>query len=393
MQEAEKNVTPESNRRDFIRKSVGAAAGLVIASIPEPIGAAPAILSPRSPSSEIYSGPPRIRFSVIGLNHGHIYGLVNTAIKGGGEPVAFYAKEPELAEAFKKRFPAIKQATSEKEILEDNSIQLVVSAAIPNERAALGIQVMKHGKDFLVDKPGATSLEQLAQIRQVQKQTKRIYSILYGRLENRATTRAAELVREGAIGKVVQTIGLGPHRLNAPSRDPWFFDNKKYGGIICDIASHQFDQYLYFTGSTRVDIIAAQAGNVNHPQYPLLEDFGDVVFRGDGGMGYVRVDWLSPDGLNTFGDGRLTILGTEGYIEIRQTVDLVGKPGGGHLFLVNKNQPQYIDTSKVELPYAVRLVDDILNRTETALSQEMCFQATELTLKAQKMAQRVKLKA
>ncbi len=364
----------------------------MLSGLSQEVTGAPAILSAPSRSREFYTGPPRIRFSVIGLNHGHIYGQVNTVIKGGGELVAFYAKEPDLAEAFRKRFPNARQAGSEKEILEDNSIQLVVSAAIPNERAPLGIRVMQHGKDFMVDKPGATSLEQLAQVRKVQKETKRIYSILYGeRLENKATIRAAELIRDGAIGRVIQTIGLGPHRLNAASRADWFFDIKKYGGIICDIASHQFDQYLYFTGSTKVDIVSAQVGNFNHPQYPGLEDFGDAVLRGNGGLGYIRVDWFTPEGLKTFGDGRLTVLGTEGYIEIRKTIDIGGRPGGNHLFLVNKNEPQYIDSSQVELPYGVQLVDDVLNRTETASSQEICFLATELTLKAQKMAQRVKL--
>lgn len=389
---ANKTKGAEDNRRDFIKRSVGTAAGLVMSSLAVPSLAAPAIIRSPRPAGVVYTGPAKIRFSVVGLNHGHIYGQVATIIRSGGELVAFYAKEEDLAQEFKKRYPQVKQAKSELEILEDKTVQLIVSAAIPDERAPLGIRVMKSGKDFMVDKPGVTSLEQLALVRKVQKETKRIYSILYGeRLENKATVKAAELIKAGAIGKVIQTIGLGPHRLNPSTRAPWFFDNKHYGGIICDIASHQFDQYLYFTGSTKVEIVAAQVGNINHPQYPKLEDFGDVMLHGNGGMGYIRVDWFSPSGLKTFGDGRLTVLGTEGYIEIRKTIDILGRPGGSHLFLVNQNEPQYIDSSQVELPYGRQLVDDILNRTETAGSQETCFLATELTLRAQKMAQRVTL--
>jgi predicted dehydrogenase len=224
----------------------------------------------------------------------------------------------------------------------------------------------------------------------VQKATGRIYSIMYSeRLENRATVKAGELVKAGAIGKVVQTIGLGPHRMNAATRPAWFFDPKRFGGILCDIGSHQFDQYLFFTGSTRAEVVASQVGNVHHPQYPGFQDFGDVMLRGDGGTGYIRVDWFTPDGLNTWGDGRLTILGTDGYIELRKNVDIAGREGGNHLFLVDKKETRYMDCSNEPLPYGTQLVDDVLNRTETAMPQAHCFLATELALKAQKAAQQV----
>ncbi len=330
---------------------------------------------------------PQIRFSVIGLNHGHITGQTRAVIRGGGELVAVYAKEPDLLAGFLKTFPQAKAARSEQEILEDKSIHLVVSASIPIERAPLGIRVMRHGKDFMVDKPGVITLEQLAEARKAQEQTHRIYSIMYSeRLENRATVRAGELVKAGAIGKVIQTVGLGPHRLNAATRPAWFFERDKYGGIICDIASHQFDQFLYFTGSTKAEVLASQAGNVHHPQYPGLEDFGDAMLRGNGGSGYIRVDWFTPDGLPTWGDGRLTILGTDGYIELRKNVDIAGRAGGDHLFLVDKKGVQYIESKDVKLPYGEQLVNDIVNRTETAMPQTHCFLATELTLRAQKQA-------
>lgn len=336
---------------------------------------------------------PRIRFSVIGLNHGHINGQTEAVLRGGGELVSFFAKEADLAAAFSKRFPQAKLARSEKEILEDKTIQLVVSASIPVERAPLGIQVMQHGKDFMVDKPGITTLEQLAQVRRVQEQTHRIYSIMYSeRFENRATVKAAELARAGAIGKVIQTIGLGPHRMNPKTRPAWFFEREKYGGILCDIASHQFDQFLYFTGSTKAEVVASQVGNVNHPQWPGLEDFGDAMLRGDGGAGYVRVDWFTPDGLPTWGDTRLTVIGTEGYIEVRKNVDIAGKAGANHLFLTDHKGVQRIDCTDVPLKYGELLISDILNRTETAMSQTHCFLATELALKAQKQAQRLNLK-
>ena len=366
-----------SNRRNFIKSMVGATAGVL----------ASGNISYAMPFVKTQNNTPRIRFSVIGINHGHIYGQIDTAQRGGGEFVSFYVKEPDLAADFAKRFPDVKQARSEAEILEDKSVQLVLSSITPNERAPLGIRVMEHGKDYMVDKPGIITLEQLEEVKKVQKKTNRIYSILYSeRLENRATIKAIELIKAGAIGKVVQTIGTGPHRMNISSRPEWFFDKKYFGGIICDIGSHQFDQFLSLTNSTEADNIASQVGNINYPQYKEFEDFGDAMVRGNGGSGYIRVDWFTPDGLNTWGDGRLTVLGTEGYIEIRKNIDIAGRDGGNHLFLVDNKETKYIECNDVDLPYGRLLVDDVLNRTETAMTQAHCFLATELTLKAQKNA-------
>ncbi|WP_428667173.1 Gfo/Idh/MocA family protein [Runella sp.] len=385
----------ENQRRTFLKESVASAAGLI--TLPmlsnEAFGHIKTEKVVPSPQ-QIQYDTPRIKFSVIGMNHSHIYGQVESVVRGGGQLVSYYAKEADLVAAFAKRYPQAKLASSEKEILDDKSVQLVLSSAIANERAPLGVRVMKSGKDFMSDKPGITTLEQLAEVRKVQKQTGRIYSIMYSeRFENRATVKAGELVKAGAIGKVIQTIGLGPHRMNPKTRPEWFFHKEQFGGIICDIGSHQFDQYLYFTNSTQAEVVASQIGNTHYPQYPDFEDFGDVMLRGNGGMGYIRVDWFTPDGLKTWGDGRLTILGTDGFIEIRKNIDIGGRDGGNHLFLTDQKETRYIDCTQQELPYGRQLVDDILNRTETAMTQTHCFLATELALKAQKNAQQINLKA
>jgi predicted dehydrogenase len=372
------------DRRAFLRSTVATTAGVAWASL------RPGRADAQEAAAPAPAKPPRIRFAAIGLNHGHINSQCEAVKRGGGELVAFFAKEDDLAAAFSKRFPEAKRVADERAILEDSKIQLVASAAIANERAPLGVRVMKHGKDFMADKPGITTLEQLAEVKKVQAETRRIYSITYSeRLENRATVKAGELVKAGAIGKVIQTVGLGPHRMNPKNRPAWFFVKEQYGGILCDIASHQFDQFLYFTGSSKAEVVASQVGNLAHPQYPGLEDFGDVMVRGDGGSGYIRVDWFTPDGLSTWGDGRLTILGTEGFIEIRTNVDIGGRAGGSHLFLVDQKETRYVDTKDVVLPYGQQLVDDVVNRTETAMPQDHCFRAMELALQAQKQAKPV----
>jgi predicted dehydrogenase len=375
-----------SGRREFLKSSITTAAGVAWASSALSRASAAAQAPAASPAAAP-ARAPRLRFGVIGINHDHINGQVNAVIRGGGELVSFYATEPDLVAGFSKRFPQARLARSKQEVLEDPSLKLILSSAIPNERAPLGIEVMRHGKDYMVDKPGITTLEQLAEVRRVQAETKRIYSIDYSeRLENRATQRAGELVKAGAIGRVIQTVGLGPHKLHPQTRAPWVFEKERYGGILCDLASHQFDQFLFFTGSKTAQVVASQVANVGHSEYPGLEDFGDAMVTGDGGTGYIRVDWFTPESFPVFGDGRLTVLGTDGFIEIRKNIDIGGRAGGSHLFLVDEKGTRYVDSADAPLPYGEQLVDDVLNRTETAMPQAHCLLAMELAIRAEKNA-------
>lgn len=381
------------NRRNFFSKSAASAAGLFAGTMnPSDIFGTGLHRTNRPEEILVKPGvalPPQntIRFSVIGINHDHIYGMVNALVKGGGELAMVYAKEPELIKNFTRSFPKVKIARSEEEVLGDNTVSLIASSAIPVERAPLGIRVMKAGKDFMADKPGIVTLEQLKKVKQVRRETNRIYSIMYSeRLGNPAAVYAGELVQSGAIGKVVQTIGMGPHRMRPASRPGWFFDPAKAGGILCDIGSHQCDQFLFYTSSKEADVSHSQIGNFNTPHYPRYQDFGDMNVRSRHATGYIRIDWFTPDGLATWGDGRTFILGTEGYIEMRKYIDIAGREGGNHLFLVNGKETKYFNCNQVNMPYGEQLVSDVVNRTETAMTQEHCFLATELALTAQKKA-------
>ena len=329
-----------------------------------------------------------LRFAAIGLDHPHIWGQVDLMRHEGAELVAFHASEDRLATPFGERYPRARRVDDPRRILEDDGIALIVSAAISCERAALGIAAMRHGKDFMVDKPGMTSLAQLAEVRKVQTETKRIYSICYSEhFTTRCTVRAGELVAAGAIGRVINTTGLGPHRLDKARRPRWFFSREQTGGILTDIASHQCEQFLFFTAAPDAEIVAATVANHANPDTPELQDFGEMLLRTRDATGYIRVDWFTPDGLPNWGDGRLTILGTEGYIELRKYVDPAGQPGADHLLVVDRKGVHRIDCSAVELPYGRQLVQDILQRTETAMPQARCFKAIELALRAQALAE------
>ncbi|SEB44161.1 Gfo/Idh/MocA family oxidoreductase [Paenibacillus sp. GP183] len=331
-------------------------------------------------------------FAAIALDHGHIYGMCNGLREAGADLKWVYDPDPAKIEAFCRAYPTVRAASSEEEILRDPEVRLIAGAAIPSERFSLGMRAMDHGKDYFTDKAPFTTLEQLAQAKEKTAQTGQKYSVYYSeRLHVESAVFAGELIEENAIGRVVQVIGLGPHRLNAASRPDWFFKFDQYGGILCDIGSHQIEQFLYFAGCKDARVISSKVANYNNKTYPELEDFGDVTLVGDNGAtGYSRVDWLTPSGLGTWGDGRTLILGTEGYIELRKYIDIARDGQGDQLYLVNGQGEQHFSLAgKVGFPFFGKLILDCLNRTEHAMTQEHAFKAAELCLVAQKQALRL----
>lgn len=329
-----------------------------------------------------------VEFGVIGVDHRHAVGMAQGMREVGARLRAFWTEGmPQPLGGFTRQFPDVPRVDDRRAILEDPRISLVLIACPPDQRAALAIEAMQHGKDVMVDKPGCISSQELARLRQVQAETGRIWSVNFSeRFEVRAVTRASELVDQGRIGRVVQTLGIGPHRLNAATRPDWFFQPARYGGILTDIASHQIDQFLHFTGLRHAAISHAAVGNFGNPDRPDFQDFGEIALAGQGARGYIRVDWFTPDAQTNWGDGRLFLLGTEGTIELRKYLDLSGRPGCDHLFLVNGTENIYLDCSDAPLPYFGNLLADISNRTETACPQAHTFEVCALALQAQEYA-------
>jgi predicted dehydrogenase len=331
------------------------------------------------------------RFSAVGLDHGHIYGMCNGLIEAGGELVSVYDADPAKVRAFCQRYPNTKVARSQDEVLGDNNVHMIASAIIPCERGPLGLRVMDAGKDYFADKPPLTSMDQLADARRKVAETGRKFAVYYSeRLHVEAAVYAGDLVRSGAIGRVLQVVGFGPHRLNPESRPAWFWDRSRFGGILCDIGSHQIEQFLYWTGATTARCLPSKVANYDG-RFPGFEDFGDATFVERGGAThYLRVDWYTPGGLGAWGDGRTFITGTRGTIELRKYLDVARDAEGDHVYLVDEKGERHIPVhGKVGFPFFGQLIVDCLNRTENAMPQRHAFLAIELALIAQASAVRV----
>ena len=337
--------------------------------------------------------PGEFVFSAVRLDHGHIYGMCNGLTEAGATLKYVWDPDESKVAAFLKAFPQARAARSEEEALGDRETQMIAGAAVTSERCELGLKAMAAGKDYFTDKAPFTTLGQLASARKAVDETGKKYMVYYAeRLHDEGSILAGYLVEAGEIGRVISVTGFGPHRLGAPGRPRWFFEREKYGGILCDIGSHQFEQFLYYGGEDEASVEASRIANFAHPEYPELEDFGDCQLTGrKGTAGYFRLDWFTPDGLRTWGDGRMFIQGTKGFIEVRKYVNLASeRDGGGHVFLVNGDGEKYMNaTGATGFPFFGQLILDCLNRTENAMTQAHAFKAAELCLQAQEQAVRI----
>ena len=334
-------------------------------------------------------GPGEFPFAAMSLEHGHIYGMCAMLCEAGAELKWVYDPDPQKVEAFTKRFPQAQAARTEADVLQDHAVKLVAAAAVPCDRCDLGLRVMAHEKDYFTDKTPFTELEQLDRARKVTDATGRKYYVYFSeRLCVESAVFAGKLVQDGAIGGVLQVVNLAPHRLSAATRPAWFFDKARYGGILADIGSHQIEQFLFYTQAKDARVMHAYATNMNHPGYPGLEDFGEASLLADNGATqYLRLDWFTPDGLRAWGDGRLFILGTEGYIEVRKYVDVARAEGGDHVFVVNGQDERYFMVKgRTGFPFFGEFIRDCIARTEESMTQAHVYKAAELCLTAQKLA-------
>jgi predicted dehydrogenase len=332
--------------------------------------------------------PGEFVFAASHLDHGHIYGQCNGLTEAGATLKWVYDPDPKKVADFLLKFPGTQVAPSFDAILADADVKLVATAAIPNQRGPIGCRVMQAGKDYFTDKPPFTTLGQLEEAKRVVAATSKKFMVYYSeRLHNESAMYATDLVARGAIGRVLQVLGLGPHR-EGKGRPAWFYDPDQYGGILCDIGSHQFEQFLTYAGATTATVMHAAVANHAHPDQPRFEDFGEASLLADNGAtNYVRVDWFTPAGLSTWGDGRLMILGQKGTIELRKYVDVARDKTGNHVYLVDEQGEQHFDVEgKVGFRYFGELILDCLHRTEKAMTQAHAFKAAELCLQAQAAA-------
>lgn len=339
--------------------------------------------------SQPVCAPGECNVGIIGLDHGHIYGMCNGLSEAGATIAMVYDRDPAKVAKFRETHPEAVPTSSEDEILRSGDIRLVASAIVPSERGPLGMRVLKAGKHYFSDKPPFTTQEQVNETRRVVVATGKMYAVYYSeRLHVEASVYAQRLIEDGAIGKVVHISGWGPHRISIDQRPAWFFDRANFGGIIVDLGCHQIEQILFYSGARDATISSSHTANYKFSRFPAFEDFGDAsLLMNNGTSGYFSVNWLTPDGLGAWGDGRTFIQGTEGYIEMRKYIDIANDPEGDHVYLVNHYGEYHLKAAGTcGFPFFGRLVRDCIDNTRKAQDQELVFRAIELAIEAEEKA-------
>jgi predicted dehydrogenase len=333
--------------------------------------------------------PGEFIFAATHLEHGHIFGQINGLKDAGATLKWVYDPDPKKVAEFLEKHPEATVAKSFDQILSDPKVQMVTSAAIPSDRAEVGFRTMEAGKDYFTDKSPFTTLDQLEAARIKVKETGQRYMVYFGeRLHNDAAMKAGELIAEGVIGRVLQVINIAPHRLNKSIRPDWFFQKEKYGGIITDIGSHQFEQFLSYTETENARINFARVANFNNPDNPELEDFGEVSLIAENGASfYCRMDWFTPASSPVWGDGRTFVMGTKGTLEVRKYMDVGRRAPDSLIYLTTDIETRKIECfDAVGFPFFGKLILDCINRTENAMTQTHAFKAAELSMQAQALA-------
>ncbi|MFN8017516.1 MAG: Gfo/Idh/MocA family oxidoreductase [Acidimicrobiales bacterium] len=329
----------------------------------------------------------KIRVGVIGLDHIHGLVLAVRLWQAGATIAAFHATAPRDVAAMRLLGGGRARSRSIDEIVEDPTIDLIVTAAIPRDRADIAVRALQAGKHVVADKPGVTTLAQLEAVRAAQEASGRRWWVMFGeRFENRAVAEACLRARLGDVGEVVSILGLGPHRMGADGRPDWFWDPDATGGILVDIGSHQADQFLSATGAPTADVRWSAVGNASSPRHPAMQDVGQMVLGAGSVLGTHRVDYLSPTGLKTWGDGRLMIVGTDGTLEVRTNVDVAGKKGKEHLIVVDAKGTRRLDPRAGKVDWAKRLVADVVEGSDTFVAQDHVYAVCDVTLRAQAAA-------
>lgn len=333
-----------------------------------------------------------MRVGVVGIEHLHLFEMVDGLVAAGAETVCHAAEAGPLSDMY-VGWRTESEPRSVHAVIADDSLDLVVLAGVPSSRAGIAVQALRAGRHVLAAKPAVTTLDDLALVDEAARDADRRWWVFFSeRLVNRAVSESVRLVRAGAIGELVAVSGAAPHMLAPTGRPHWFFDRELSGGILCDLAAHQADQLLALAGLGSTEVVTATVANVANPDHPELQDLGRMSLRhvtDDGRvvLSHHHVDWLSPAGLGTWGDVRLVITGTGGTIEVRSNIDVAGEPGAEHLILVDGERAARVDCSGVELDWAQRLVADVESGSDTLVPHAHTVAACDVVLRAQAVAE------
>lgn len=209
------------------------------------------------------------------------------------------------------------------DVLEDPEVQAIYVAVPHDQLYPLARAALEAGKHTLVEKPMALTLEQADELIALAGERRLALGVFYELRHSRPYAQARELIRAGAIGKVigvqVQTLIDKPlayweSGYSGRSANPWRGQKARAGGgVVIMNTSHQLDAVHYVTG-LEVASVSAEVGTLAAPVE--VEDSASVNVRYDNGaLGSIWAG-ASAVGARAGQDERFNVFGTRGQLKV-----------------------------------------------------------------------------
>jgi predicted dehydrogenase len=263
-------------------------------------------------------------------------------------------------------------------LLQDGVCDLISFCTQPRtEQNKLVIKAVEAGKHVIVEKPMATTLKELTALRAaVDKSGVQIRTMTPMPYEG-ALLGMRKLVRDGALGEIVQIFAMKSY----PYNDSRPQDRRIDGGIIEQAGIHAISFIRAVTGLDAVEVFAQDTGTGN-PKKGELQMGATICMRmSNGALATVLCNYCQPkDALGYHGNDQLRIHGTKGMIE------LVDGFNRRTLALVDGDSATEFEDGVIDVDYPQDIINCILDGTPTFLSQEDSFKNTEIVIRAQESA-------
>jgi predicted dehydrogenase len=325
--------------------------------------------------------PKLLKACVIGLRHGHIAEFARAAVETAGVQLVGIAEDvTRLAEAARERW-GVPVYSDYREMLDREKPDVVGLAVTNANKAGVAVACMSRGIHVIADKPLLTTPEDLERVRDAVASGRAHLSLMLTCRFGAGYRKIGALIREGQLGQVVHVATFGPHRLRPAGREPWMLNDAESGGVLVDIGIHYLDLLRWYIGEEPLRVSATH-GNMRFPELPEFTDHGHALLTFPGGaVGYVSVDWLTPEASPVNGDYRVFVTGTRGYCELKS-----GAPAS--LTLVTDTlEQQQVSLEAAETTPSRDFLEALRDGRMPHLAVEDVLGSTALTLAAREAAQ------
>ena len=322
-----------------------------------------------------------MRIAFAGFRHGHIYALYQLAKNHS---------DVEIAGGWEEDEPSRHKAAAEhgvdfcygsyEALLADDTVDAVAIGNYYTARGAMVISALRAGKHVICDKPMCTDPAEMQTISKLAEQTHLSVFMMLDLRYHPNVLAAKQQIEQGAVGRVHNIYFGGQHPLMYGTRDAWYFERGKHGGVINDIAVHGIDLIAYLTGLEPAEVCAARCWNAYASAEPHFLDSAQFMLKLTDGSGVIAdVSYAAPNSqgftMPTYWDFK--IWGSDGLLAFSATRE------GAELYRDGESGVQMIPKISAPTDYLSDFLREVRGEAPMLLSTKASLAAAANTLKIQ----------